>query len=101
MKHGELQPAIEEAARRAATTTAAAEATAKAAANATGKLKTRLSKGEKLTACSSACPADVRIFGDLASPDSEVYRSVHQLEKVVWVMRAEAGTKPNIFYTKG
>ncbi|MDT8421682.1 MAG: 4Fe-4S dicluster domain-containing protein [Desulfuromonadales bacterium] len=64
-------------------------------------IDTRLSKGEKLTACASACPADVRIFGDLASPDSQVYRRVHQLEKVVWVMRPEAGTKPNIFYTKG
>lgn len=62
---------------------------------------TRLSKGEKLTACSSACPADVRIFGDLADPNSPVYRTVHQLEKVVWVLRPKAGTKPNVFYTKG
>lgn len=64
-------------------------------------IDTRLSKGEKLTACSNACPADVRIFGDLASPDSQLYRTVHQLEKVVWVMRPKAGTKPNVFYTKG
>jgi protein NrfC len=61
----------------------------------------RLSKGEKITACAEACPAQVRIFGDLASPDSEVYRTVHQLERAVWVLRPEAGTKPNIFYTKG
>ena len=62
---------------------------------------TRLTKGEKLTACSNACPADVRIFGDLSNPRSDVYRMVHQLEKVVWVLRPEAGTKPNVFYTKG
>ena len=51
--------------------------------------------------CAEACPAKVRIFGDLSSPSSQVYRTVHQLEKAVWVMRPEAGTKPNIFYTKG
>jgi protein NrfC len=62
---------------------------------------TRLSKGEKLTACSEACPAQVRIFGDLADQTSDVYKRVHQIEKVVWVMRPEAGTKPNVFYTKG
>lgn len=62
---------------------------------------TRLSKGEKLTACSAACPAQVRIFGDLSDQSSDVYKRVHQIEKVVWVMRPEAGTKPNIFYTKG
>lgn len=63
--------------------------------------KQRLSKGEKLTACADACPAQVRIFGDLSKPDSQVYRTIHQLEKAVWVLRPEAGTKPNIFYTKG
>lgn len=63
--------------------------------------KTRLSAGEKTTACSAACPADVRIFGDLSDPSSPVYRTVHQLEKAVWVMRPKAGTKPNIYYTKG
>jgi Fe-S-cluster-containing dehydrogenase component len=62
---------------------------------------TRLSKGEKLTACSAACPAQVRIFGDLSDQSSDVYKRVHQIEKVVWVMRPGAGTKPNIFYTKG
>jgi len=29
-----------------------------------------------------------------------VYRMVHQLQKRVWVIRAEAGTKPNVFYMK-
>lgn len=62
---------------------------------------TRLSKGEDLTACASACPAGVRIFGDLSEPDSRVYREVHQVSRAVWVMRPEAGTKPNVFYTRG
>jgi hypothetical protein len=26
---------------------------------------------------------------------------VHQIEKSVWVLRPEAGTRPNVFYTKG
>ncbi len=62
---------------------------------------TRLSRGEKLTGCASACPAGVRIFGDLSDPHDKVYRQVHQLEKAVWVLRPAAGTKPNVFYTKG
>jgi protein NrfC len=62
---------------------------------------TRLSKGEKLTACAAACPAQVRVFGDLSDQGSDVYKRVHQIEKAVWVMRPEAGTKPNVFYTKG
>jgi Fe-S-cluster-containing dehydrogenase component len=62
---------------------------------------TRLSKGEKLTACAAACPAGARIFGDLSDPDSEVYRLVHQIERPVWVLRPEVGAKPNVFYMKG
>lgn len=62
---------------------------------------TRLSQGEELTACAEACPAGVRVFGNLADPESEVYRRVHDLEAAVWVQRPETGTKPNIFYTKG
>jgi len=62
---------------------------------------TRLSKGEKLTACAAACPAGVRNFGDLSDPGSEVYKMVHQLDKVVWVIRPDAAAKPNVFYTKG
>lgn len=64
-------------------------------------IDTRLEKGEKLTACSEACPADVRIFGDLSDPSSAVYQTVHQLQKAVWVLRPKAATKPNVFYTKG
>ncbi len=61
---------------------------------------TRLSKGEKLTACAAACPAGVRIFGDLSDSGSEVYNLIHQLEKPVWVNRPEVGAKPNVFYMK-
>lgn len=60
---------------------------------------TRISKGETLTACAAACPANVRIFGDLSDPESEVYKRVHDLEAAVWVQRPETGTKPNVFYT--
>jgi protein NrfC len=58
-----------------------------------------LSKGKKNTACSDICPADVRVFGDLASVKSRVYKLVHQPEKIVWVLRSEAGAMPNVFYT--
>ena len=62
-------------------------------------LEARLSQGKKNTACSDACPADVRVFGDLANVKSRVYQLVHQPEKIVWVLRPEAGALPNIFYT--
>ena len=62
-------------------------------------LAARLSKGKKNTACSEACPADVRVFGDLANVKSRVYKLVHQPEKIVWVLRQEAGALPNVFYT--
>ncbi len=64
-------------------------------------LETRLSKGEKTTACSAACPADVRVFGDLSNPDDRVYQLVHQLQNPVWVLKKETDARPNIFYTKG
>ncbi|MCG6930955.1 MAG: 4Fe-4S dicluster domain-containing protein [Desulfofustis sp.] len=60
---------------------------------------TRLSKGETLTACAEACPADVRVFGDLSDVNSRVYQLVHQPETLVWVLRPEAGAVPNVFYT--
>ena len=59
---------------------------------------TRLSKGESTTACSAACPADVRVFGDLTNYDSEAYKLIHTPEKVVWVLRPETGAMPNVFY---
>lgn len=63
--------------------------------------ESRLSKGGKTTGCSEACPAGVRIFGDLSNPSDRVYKEVHQMTKTVWVLRPQAGTKPNVFYTRG
>ena len=59
---------------------------------------TRLSKGESKTACAAACPAGVRIFGDLTDYSSEAYKLIHKPEKVVWVLRPETGAMPNVFY---
>jgi Fe-S-cluster-containing dehydrogenase component len=57
--------------------------------------------GGKKTACSAACPAGVRIFGDLTDPESKAYKLIHTPEKVLWVLRPEKGTLPNIFYMEG
>jgi Fe-S-cluster-containing dehydrogenase component len=54
--------------------------------------------GGKTTACSAACPAGVRIFGDLTNPDSEAYKLIHTPGNVFWVLKPESGTLPNIFY---
>ncbi len=59
---------------------------------------TRLSKGMKDTACVEACPADVRVFGNIADTDSRVYKLVHSPDKVVWVLRPETGALPNVYY---
>lgn len=59
---------------------------------------TRLTKGETLTACAAACPADVRVFGDLSDTKSRVYKLVHKPDKIVWVLRPETGALPNVFY---
>lgn len=58
----------------------------------------RLSKGKSNTACAEACPADVRIFGDLSDTSSRVYRLVHSPGKIVWVLRPETGALPNVYY---
>jgi protein NrfC len=59
---------------------------------------TRISLGETETACMAACPAKVRIFGDLTDYDSKLYKLVHAPEKLVWVLRPETGAMPNVFY---
>jgi len=60
--------------------------------------ESRLSKGETNTACAEACPADVRIFGNMADPQSRVFQLVHAPETMVWVLRPETGAIPNIYY---
>lgn len=52
----------------------------------------------KITACAEACPAGVRVFGDLTDSTSKAYRLIHAPEKVVWVLRPETGALPNVFY---
>jgi protein NrfC len=59
---------------------------------------TRLTKGETLTACAEACPADVRVFGDLSDTSSRVYQLVHKQDTLVWVLRPETGALPNVYY---
>jgi protein NrfC len=54
--------------------------------------------GGKTTACVEACPAHVRIFGDLHDTDSELYQLVYRNDTVVWVLRPESGALPNVFY---
>ena len=61
-------------------------------------LEARLSKGDMTTACVEACPADVRVFGNLADPASRVFQLVHAPETMVWVLRPETGAVPNVFY---
>lgn len=61
-------------------------------------LEARLSKGKKDTACVEACPADVRVFGNLADAKSRVFELVHSPETIVWVLRPETGALPNVFY---
>jgi len=58
----------------------------------------RLSKGETTTACAEACPAGVRVFGDLTDHNSPAYKLIHAPERVVWVLRPETGALPNVFY---
>ncbi len=60
---------------------------------------TKLKRGENnTTACVEACPAQVRVFGDLTDFDSELYKLIHAPEKLVWVLRPETGALPNVFY---
>ncbi|MBU1140834.1 MAG: 4Fe-4S dicluster domain-containing protein [Proteobacteria bacterium] len=61
-------------------------------------LDTRLGMGEKETACAAACPAKVRIFGDIKDKQSEIYRLLHEPDNAIWVLRPETGALPNVFY---
>lgn len=54
----------------------------------------------RTTACASACPANVRVFGDLTDPDTDAYKLIHTPGKVFWVLRPEMNTLPNVFYVE-
>lgn len=58
----------------------------------------RLSKGKTTTACMKACPADVRVFGNLADPKDRVFKLLHSPDTMIWVLRPETGAVPNVFY---
>ena len=55
----------------------------------------RVSQGLE-PACVESCLGRARIFGDLNDPDSEISRTIGS--NSVSVLRAEKGTKPNVFY---
>jgi tetrathionate reductase subunit B len=55
----------------------------------------RVSQGLE-PACVEACPSRARIFGDINDPESAVSKLV--AENPVTVLRAEKGTKPNVYY---
>ena len=55
----------------------------------------RLAAGRE-PACVETCPTDVRVFGDLDDPDSEVSRLLRT--RVTVVKKKEAGTRPNLYY---
>jgi len=61
-------------------------------------LDTRLAEGHTKTACAEACPADVRVFGDIKDTSSEIYQVLHEPDKKIWVIRPECGALPNVFY---
>ncbi len=56
-----------------------------------------LSKGEQ-PACASTCMNEVRLFGDLEDPNSELNKKLAQVD--VYQITPEKGTKPRIFYVK-
>ena len=68
---------------------------AKVTANVQFKLK---ESGGKTTACCAACPAEVRIFGDLTDPNTPAYKLIHTPGNEFWVLKPQSGTLPNIFY---
>jgi protein NrfC len=61
-------------------------------------IDTRLAEGKTDTACAAACPAKVRIFGDLKDKSSEIYRLLHTPDTKIWVLRPDTGALPNVFY---
>ncbi len=63
-------------------------------------IDTKLKESDgKETACAAACPADVRVFGDLNDTSTKIYEVLHEPDNKIWVLRPEAGALPNVFYT--
>lgn len=62
-----------------------------------------ISEGKKIgspdgvePACTQACPAKTRTFGDLDDPDSEVSKLLHSRRN--YQLRADLGTEPQVYY---
>jgi len=57
----------------------------------------RLKNGE-LPYCVVACPSGARIFGDLEDPAGDVAKAMKEHKH--FVLKPEAGTKPNVYYIR-
>ncbi|TCK61966.1 4Fe-4S dicluster domain-containing protein [Seleniivibrio woodruffii] len=52
-------------------------------------------------ACVTTCPGNVRVFGDINDPNSEIsalLRDAATNHYKVWKLRQDLGTRPNIYY---
>jgi len=57
----------------------------------------RLKAGEE-PYCTTACPAQTRIVGDIDNPNSKAAKLLKKYR--YWVRKPEAGTKPNVYYIR-
>ena len=67
------------------------------------RLKKAKAEGKKIgspdgvePACTEACPARTRTFGDLDDPDSEVSKLLRSRRN--YQLRADLGTNPQVYY---
>lgn len=58
----------------------------------------RIYEDGKLPACVDTCPTQVRVFGDINDPESEVSKLLATND--FYVLKPEKGTKPNLYYLK-